>query len=178
MLKTDFTDNEIERYARHIILDQIGIEGQLKLLNSKVLIVGAGGLGSPAALYLAAAGIGTIGIADGDGVDLSNLQRQIIHGTKDIGRLKTISAKNGIHDINPQINVITYDFYLNASNILEIVSQYDFIIDGCDNFETKFLINDACVLAKKTVLFWRYFKVYRTNDYYCSVRIRMLCMCI
>jgi len=149
MQKTNFTDKEVERYARHIILQDIGIEGQLKLLNSKVLIVGAGGLGSPVALYLAAAGVGTIGIADGDVVDLSNLQRQIIHTTQDIGTLKTKSAKNKLEAINPDINVITYDTFLNASNILDIVSQYDFIIDGADNFATKFLINDACFLAKK-----------------------------
>ena len=149
MLKTTFNDEEIERYARHIILKQVEQEGQLKLLNSKVLIVGAGGLGSPAALYLAAAGVGTIGIADGDKVDLSNLQRQVIHTTNDIGTLKTASAKKTMQEINPNIKVITYDEYLNASNILDIVKQYDFIIDGCDNFETKFLINDACVLAKK-----------------------------
>ena len=149
MLKTEFNDEEIERYARHIILKDIGIEGQLKLLNSKVLIIGAGGLGSPAALYLAAAGVGTIGIADGDVVDLSNLQRQIIHTTDDIGIAKTKSAKQKMLAINPGIDVITYDEYLNASNILNIVKEYDFIIDGADNFATKFLINDACVLANK-----------------------------
>lgn len=147
MIKTDFNDEEIERYARHIILKGIGIEGQLKLLNSKVLIVGAGGLGSPAALYLAAAGVGTIGIADGDVVDLSNLQRQIIHTTDDIGIAKTKSAKQKMKALNPGINVITYDKFLNASNILDIVKKYDFVIDGADNFATKFLINDACVLA-------------------------------
>ncbi|WP_331774227.1 HesA/MoeB/ThiF family protein [Sulfurospirillum sp. 1612] len=149
MPKTDFKEDEIERYARHIILKDIGIEGQLKLLNSKVLIIGAGGLGSPAALYLAAAGVGTIGIADGDRVDLSNLQRQIIHTTEDVGVLKTKSAKDKMQAINPDINIITHDTFLNASNILEIVSDYDFIIDGADNFATKFLINDACILANK-----------------------------
>ncbi|NOX15122.1 MAG: HesA/MoeB/ThiF family protein [Epsilonproteobacteria bacterium] len=148
-MKTDFTDSEVERYARHIILKDVGIEGQLKLLNSKVLIIGAGGLGSPAALYLAAAGIGKIGIADGDVVDLSNLQRQIIHTTGDIGTPKTLSAKDKMLAINPDIEVVTYNEFLNASNILDIVSNYDFIIDGSDNFATKFLINDACVLANK-----------------------------
>jgi molybdopterin/thiamine biosynthesis adenylyltransferase len=147
--KTDFTDKEVERYARHIILEHVGIEGQLKLLNSKVLIIGAGGLGSPAALYLAAAGVGTIGIADADIVDLSNLQRQIIHSTNDIGIPKVKSAKNKMLALNPDITVNTYKKYLSASNILEIVSSYDFIIDGSDNFATKFLINDACVLANK-----------------------------
>ncbi len=143
----DFTDSEIQRYARHIILKDIGIEGQLKLLNSKVLIIGAGGLGSPAALYLAAAGVGTIGIADGDEVDLSNLQRQIIHTTNDIGIAKTKSAKQKMEALNPDINIITYDEFLDAANILDIVKEYDFVIDGADNFATKFLINDACVLA-------------------------------
>ncbi len=149
MKRVNFTDQEVERYARHIILEHIGIEGQLKLLNSKVLIIGAGGLGSPAALYLSAAGIGTIGIADGDIVDLSNLQRQIIHSTNDIGISKVKSAKNKMLALNPGITVNTYKEYLNASNILEIISSYDFIIDGSDNFATKFLINDACLLSKK-----------------------------
>ncbi len=147
MIKKDFSDDEVQRYARHIILDKVGIEGQLKLLNSKVLIVGAGGLGSPAALYLAAAGVGTIGIADGDVVDLSNLQRQIIHTTKDIGISKVVSARDKMQAINPEINIKIYEEFLNASNLLDIVKEYDFVIDGADNFATKFLINDACVLA-------------------------------
>jgi len=148
-MKTDFTEIEKQRYNRHIILEGIGKEGQLKLLNSKVLIIGTGGLGSPVALYLAAAGVGTIGIADGDVVDLSNLQRQVIHSMDNIGKAKTESAKHRMLSINPSINVVAYDEFLNASNILDIVKEYDFIIDGADNFATKFLINDACVLANK-----------------------------
>ncbi|NPA73766.1 MAG: HesA/MoeB/ThiF family protein [Epsilonproteobacteria bacterium] len=138
-----------QRYARHLVLKNFGLEGQLKLLNSKVLIVGAGGLGSPIALYLAAAGVGTIGIADGDEVDLSNLQRQIIHSTEELGMPKVLSAKKRIKALNPDVNVVTYDFFLDKGNILDIVKEYDFVIDGTDNFESKFLINDACVLANK-----------------------------
>jgi len=145
----DFTDIQIERYSRHIILKEVGVEGQIKLLKGKVLIVGAGGLGAPAALYLAAAGVGTIGIIDGDVVDITNLQRQIIHTTPDIDRPKVISAKEKIETINPDVKVITYQELLTADNIKEIISEYDFILDGTDNFPTKFLINDACVLLGK-----------------------------
>jgi len=145
----DFTDSQIERYSRHIILNEVGVEGQIKLLEGKVLIVGAGGLGSPAALYLAAAGVGTIGIIDGDVVDITNLQRQIIHTTADINRPKVISAKEKIEKINPDVKVIIYQELLTADNIKEIISEYDFILDGTDNFPTKFLINDACVLLEK-----------------------------
>lgn len=145
----DFTDTQIERYSRHIILEEVGVEGQMKLLEGKVLIVGAGGLGAPAALYLAAAGVGTIGIIDGDVVDITNLQRQIIHTTPDINRAKVISAKEKIEKINPDVKVITYQELLTADNIRDIISQYDFILDGTDNFPTKFLINDACVLLGK-----------------------------
>lgn len=142
-------DTQIERYARHIILEHIGIEGQRKLLNSKVFIIGAGGLGSPVALYLAAAGVGSIGIADADTVDLSNLQRQVIHTTNDIGIPKVTSAKDKMLAINPDIEVKTYQSFINKDNIQNIIKEYDFIIDGSDNFATKFLINDACVLMKK-----------------------------
>ena len=141
------SDEQVERYARHIILDGVGIEGQMKLLNSKVLIVGAGGLGSPVALYLSAAGVGTIGIIDADEVDLSNLQRQIIHHTSDIGKAKVLSAKEKMQAINPDPKIITYKTYLDETNILDIINEYDFIIDGSDNFATKFLINDACILS-------------------------------
>lgn len=147
----DFKEDQIERYSRHIILSEVGVEGQEKLLNSKVLIIGTGGLGAPAAMYLAAAGIGTIGLVDGDVVDLSNLQRQIIHQTKDVGKLKVQSGKETINDLNPDIKVITYNEFATSENILKIIEDqdYDFIIDGTDNFSAKFLINDACVLAKK-----------------------------
>lgn len=144
-----FTNEQLERYSRHIILKEVGVKGQKKLLNGKVLIIGAGGLGAPAALYLAAAGVGTIGIADADVVDLSNLQRQVIHTTSDIGKPKVESAKETMRDINPDVNVITYHDFIAADNILDIIQDYDFILDGTDNFPAKFLINDACVMAQK-----------------------------
>ena len=144
----ELTEHQIERYSRHIILEQVGGAGQEKLLSSKVLIVGAGGLGSPAALYLAAAGVGMIGIIDGDKVDLTNLQRQIIHHTTDVGVEKTISAENKIRAINPNIKVETHNLWARADNIRQIIRKYDFVIDGTDNFAAKFLINDACYLEK------------------------------
>ena len=144
-----FTNEQLERYSRHIILKEVGVKGQKKLLNSKVLIIGAGGLGAPAALYLAAAGVGTIGIADADVVDLSNLQRQVIHATADIGKPKVESAKESMLAINPDITVNTYQEFIYSGNIAEIIADYDFILDGTDNFPAKFLINDACVLAGK-----------------------------
>ncbi|MFV0528282.1 MAG: thiazole biosynthesis adenylyltransferase ThiF [Lachnospiraceae bacterium] len=144
-----FTNEQLERYSRHIILKEVGAKGQKKLLNSKVLIIGAGGLGAPAGMYLAAAGVGTIGIADADEVDLSNLQRQIIHATKDVGKAKVESAKETMHELNPDVQVKTYRTFVDASNIMELIEEYDFIIDGTDNFPAKFLINDACVMAEK-----------------------------
>lgn len=144
-----FTNEQLERYSRHIILKEVGAKGQKKLLNSKVLIIGAGGLGAPAAMYLAAAGIGTIGIADADEVDLSNLQRQIIHGTKDVGKAKVKSAKETMNEMNPDVTVNTYRTFVTSENILDLIKDYDFIIDGTDNFPAKFLINDACVMAGK-----------------------------
>lgn len=144
-----FTDEQLERYSRHIILKEIGVKGQKKLLNGKVLIIGAGGLGAPAGLYLAAAGVGTIGIVDADNVDLSNLQRQVIHTTPDVGKAKVESAAETMKAINPDVNVITYKEYVTSANILDLIGDYDFIIDGTDNFPAKFLINDACVKAKK-----------------------------
>ena len=143
------TEQQIERYSRHIILEEIGGIGQEKLLSSKVLIIGAGGLGSPAALYLAAAGVGTIGIIDADKVDLTNLQRQIIHHTGDVGTVKVKSAENKIREINPDVTVKTYHQLAKADNIREIIRNYDFVIDGTDNFGAKFLINDACYFEKK-----------------------------
>ena len=141
------TEDQIERYSRHIILKEVGGKGQKKLFNGKVMIIGAGGLGSPIALYLAAAGVGTIGIADADTVDLSNLQRQIAHHTKDIGVAKVLSAKEKMVAMNPDVRVNTYETWVTAANILGIIGEYDFVIDGTDNFAAKFLINDACVLA-------------------------------
>jgi molybdopterin/thiamine biosynthesis adenylyltransferase len=145
----DLTEDQLERYSRHIILKDIGVEGQSKILESKVLIIGLGGLGAPAALYLAAAGVGTIGIADGDTVDLSNLQRQVIHFTSDVGKRKVLSAMEKMKAINPDTDVVVYDEKLMARNIAGVIKDYDFIIDGTDNFPAKFLINDACVMGKK-----------------------------
>jgi molybdopterin/thiamine biosynthesis adenylyltransferase len=141
--------NQLYRYSRQILLPEVGVAGQRKLLAAKVLIVGAGGLGSPAALYLAAAGVGTIGIADFDAVDLTNLQRQIIHSSPDIGRKKVESAAATIRDLNPDVTVLSHDVRVGADNILDLIAPYDFIIDGTDNFASKFLINDACVKAGK-----------------------------
>ena len=142
----DFTTEQLERYSRHILLQDVGVEGQAKLCNAKILIVGAGGLGAPAALYLAAAGIGKIGIVDSDHVEVSNLQRQICHFTKDIKTLKVESAKEKILAINADIQIKTYNNFLCAENIRDIIQGYDFIIDGTDNFPTKFLVNDACIM--------------------------------
>ncbi len=152
MSDLDFTEEEIERYARHITLPQVGGVGQRKLLNAKVLIIGAGGLGSPLLLYLAAAGVGTIGIIDDDRVELSNLQRQIIHSNADINAYKTDSAKEAILAINPNINVITYKEKFSINNAESIVKDYEIIADGSDNFGTRFLANDVCFFAKKTLV--------------------------
>ena len=145
----DFTEQQIQRYSRHILLKDVGVEGQEKIMDARVLVVGAGGLGSPVSLYLAAAGIGTIGVVDADVVDLSNLQRQIIHFTKDLGVPKVESAKEKIQAINPDVKVETYREFLDSSNALDIIRDYDFIVDCTDNFPVKFLINDACVMAGK-----------------------------
>lgn len=145
----NMTDSQIERYSRHIILPQIGGEGQIKLLSSKILIIGAGGLGCPAGFYLSAAGVGTIGLIDSDVVDISNLQRQIAHTTNDIGRPKVISAGDKFKAINPDVTVKAYHERFGTENALEILKDYDFIIDGTDNFVSKFFIADACHFAGK-----------------------------
>ncbi len=147
----DFTEQQLERYSRHILLQEVGVEGQEKLLNSKVLIIGTGGLGAPAAMFLAAAGVGMIGLVDGDVVDLSNLQRQIIHRTSTVGFPKVESGEKTIRELNPDVKVIPYQEMVFADNILDIMrdQEYDFVIDGTDNFAAKFLINDACVMEKK-----------------------------
>ncbi len=145
----DFSEEQIVRYSRHIILPEIGGKGQKKLLEGKVLLVGAGGLGSPSAYYLAAAGVGKIGIVDMDVVDLSNLQRQILHHTGDLGRAKTDSAKEKLNALNPDVELVTYNERLSSENIMELFRDYDIIVDGCDNFPTRYLINDACVLTGK-----------------------------
>jgi molybdopterin/thiamine biosynthesis adenylyltransferase len=144
-----FSPQEMQRYERHFSLNEVGFKGQLKLREAKVLVVGAGGLGSPALLYLAAAGVGRIGVADGDTVDLTNLQRQVVHFTEDIGKRKTHSAAEKIRAINPEIEVVEHRQFLDASNIAGVFAGYDFVVEGCDNFATKFLVNDACVLLKK-----------------------------
>ncbi len=142
------TNEQLERYSRNILLKEVGIRGQQKLLSSKVLVIGAGGLSSAATMYLAAAGVGTIGIADKDKVELSNLNRQIMHNTGRVGNLKTESAKQTINELNPDIKINIYN-EISSENISKIVSQYNFVIDATDNFETKFLINDACVKEEK-----------------------------
>jgi sulfur-carrier protein adenylyltransferase/sulfurtransferase len=143
------TNDELGRYSRHLILPEVGMEGQQRLKAAKVLCVGTGGLGSPLALYLAAAGIGTLGLVDFDVVDSSNLQRQIIHSTKDIGRKKIDSAQEKLNALNPALNVVKHDTMLSSANALEIFAQYDIIADGTDNFQTRYLVNDACVLLNK-----------------------------
>jgi molybdopterin/thiamine biosynthesis adenylyltransferase len=145
----DFTAERIERYSRHILLQDVGVEGQERISSGRVLVIGAGGLGAPVLLYLAAAGVGTLGIIDGDVVDLSNLQRQVIHFTPDVGKPKVTSAKEKIRQINPDVNVIARHEFFTAENALEVIRDYDFIIDGTDSFPVKFLINDACVMAGK-----------------------------
>ena len=141
------TDDQVDRYARHIILREVGGAGQQRLLNARVLVVGAGGLGAPVTMYLAAAGVGTIGLIDDDVVDLSNLQRQIIHTTPDVGRPKVDSAAETVARLNPDVTVIRHRERLMAANALDIISGYDVVADGTDNFDTRFLVNDACYLA-------------------------------
>jgi molybdopterin/thiamine biosynthesis adenylyltransferase/rhodanese-related sulfurtransferase len=145
----ELTNDELGRYSRHLILPEVGMEGQQRLKAAKVLCVGTGGLGSPLALYLAAAGIGTLGLIDFDVVDASNLQRQIIHSTRDIGRKKIDSAQEKLNALNPALDVVKHDTMLTSANALEIFAQYDIIADGTDNFQTRYLVNDACVLLKK-----------------------------
>ncbi len=142
-------EDQIERYSRQIILPNVGGKGQEKLLNAKVLIIGAGGLGSPCALYLASAGIGKIDIVDSDKVELNNLQRQILHSIKDVGRAKVESAKDRLNEINQDVEVIPYNIRLTSKNILDMVKKYDIVVDGSDNFPTRYLVNDACILSGK-----------------------------
>ncbi|MFQ5918367.1 MAG: molybdopterin-synthase adenylyltransferase MoeB, partial [Candidatus Binatia bacterium] len=144
-----FSAEQSTRYSRHFMLPEVGEDGQAKLLEAKVLMVGAGGLGSPSAYYLAAAGVGTLGIIDNDVVDLSNLQRQILHTHDRIGQPKTDSAKQTIQALNPDVRVVTYQEKLTSENIMDIIKDYDIVVDGCDNFPTRYLVNDACVMAKK-----------------------------
>jgi len=147
-----FTDEELERYARHILLRDVGGPGQQKLKAAKVLIIGAGGLGSPALLYLAAAGVGTLGVVDDDDVSLSNLQRQIAHTTDRVGMAKTESAALMLHGINPHVEVVQHHTRITADNAIELISGYDLVADGCDNFDTRYVVSDACYFAKKPLV--------------------------
>jgi len=144
------TTEQIQRYSRHFLLPQVGEKGQRKLLRSKVLLIGAGGLGSPTALYLAAAGVGTIGLMDGDIVDVSNLQRQILHTTANVGRPKVESGTEMIRALNPDVNIVPLPTRIDVDNVMDIIKDYDLVVDGSDNFDTRYLLNDACYLAGKT----------------------------
>lgn len=148
----ELSDRQLERYARHVVLDEVGEEGQLRLLATKVLVIGAGGLGAPLALYLAAAGIGTIGLIDDDTVDLSNLQRQIVHTTDDIGRPKVESASDTLRRLNPEINLVTHQTRLTPENGAALIAGYDIVADGSDNFRTRYLLNDLCIAGRKTLV--------------------------
>ncbi len=169
-MSTTLTNEEIQRFSRHLILPEVGMEGQIKLKDAKVLLVGTGGLGAPMGLYLAAAGIGTIGLVDFDVVDASNLQRQIIHGTKDIGRKKIDSAADRMLDINPNLKIVKHEVALTSENAREIVEQYDLVADGTDNFPTRYLVNDVCVLTGKPNVYGSIFRfegqssVFATED--------------
>jgi len=154
----ELTVNEVKRYSRHLIIPDVGMTGQKRLKNAKVLCVGAGGLGSPALLYLAAAGVGTLGVIDFDVVDESNLQRQIIHGQADIGRPKAVSARDSIKEVNPYIDVIVHEEALTTDNVMQIFSGYDLIVDGTDNFATRYMVNDACVLLGKPYVWGSIFR--------------------
>ena len=147
---TPLTSEQIQRYSRHFLLPQVGEKGQRKLLRSKVLLIGAGGLGSPTALYLAAAGVGTLGLMDGDVVDVSNLQRQVLHTTASIGRPKVDSGAETLLALNPDVKVIKLPMRIDVDNVMDIIKDYDLVVDGSDNFETRYLVNDACYLAGKT----------------------------
>ena len=154
----ELTVEEVRRYSRHLIIPDVGMDGQKRLKNAKVLAVGAGGLGSPTLLYLAAAGVGTLGIVEFDVVDESNLQRQIIHGTSDVGKSKGRSAKESIAEINPLVNVVLHETRLDSDNVLDIFASYDLIVDGTDNFATRYLVNDACVLLDKPYVWGSIFR--------------------
>ena len=167
-LEHTLTNEEISRYSRHLLLPEIGVEGQVKLKNAKVLIVGTGGLGAPLALYLSAAGVGTIGLVDFDEVDASNLQRQIIHSSKDIGRPKVASAKDRIKGINPFVNVVVHNTMLTSKNAMEIIADYDIVADGTDNFQTRYLVNDACVFLGKVNIYGSVFQFEGQSSVFCA----------
>ena len=152
------TQDEILRYSRHLIMPEVGVEGQEKLKSARVLLIGTGGLGSPAAMYLAAAGVGTLGLIDFDVVDFSNLQRQIIHGTRSVNQPKVESAKARLADINPNVKVVTYNERLTKDNIMRVLKDYEVVLDGTDNFQTRYLVNDACVFTKKPFVYGSIFR--------------------
>ena len=162
------TNQEVARYSRHLIMPEVGMEGQLKLKAARALCVGAGGLGSPVALYLAAAGVGTIGVVDFDEVDYSNLQRQIIHGTPDVGRPKLESAKSRLNALNPEVEVITHEMALSSKNALKLFADYDLVIDGTDNFPTRYLVNDACVIQGKPNVYGSIFRFEGQNSVFAT----------
>jgi len=164
----DLSHDEVMRYSRHLIMPEIGVAGQKKLKSAGVLIVGAGGLGSPLAMYLAAAGVGRLGLVDYDVVDLSNLQRQVIHGTSDIGRPKTGSALDRLKDLNPHIRIDAYNEPLGSENARRILEEYDLVVDGTDNFPTRYLVNDVCVFMKKPFVFGGIFRFYGQVSVFCS----------
>ena len=154
----ELSNEEVLRYSRHLILPEVGLEGQRRLKGARVLLVGAGGLGSPLALYLAAAGVGQLGLVDFDVVDVTNLQRQVLHGTKDVGRSKLDSARDRVADINPHVTLETYETQLTSANALEIIRDYDLVVDGTDNFPTRYLVNDACVILGKPNVYGSIFR--------------------
>ncbi len=167
-MATSLSKEEIGRYSRHLIMPEVGMDGQLKLKNAKVLLIGTGGLGAPVAMYLAAAGVGKLGIVDFDTVDVSNLQRQVIHGTKDVGKKKVDSAEETMKDINPFIEIVKYEEPLTSANALEILKDYDIIADGTDNFPTRFLVNDACVLLGKPNVYASIFRFEGQATVFCK----------
>ena len=164
----ELSRDELQRYSRHLLLPEVGVEGQQKLKAARVLLIGAGGLGSPAALYLAAAGVGTIGVVDFDVVDVTNLQRQILHGTTDIGRSKLASAIDRLRDVNPFVTVEAHETRLTSENALELFAQYDVIVDGTDNFQTRYLVNDACVLTGKPNVYGSIFRFDGQASVFCT----------
>ena len=164
----ELSRDELQRYSRHLLLPEVGVEGQQKLKAARVLLIGAGGLGSPAALYLAAAGVGTIGIVDFDVVDVTNLQRQILHGTTDVGRSKLASATDRLREVNPFVTVEAHETRLTSENALELFAQYDVIVDGTDNFQTRYLVNDACVLTGKPNVYGSIFRFDGQASVFCT----------
>ncbi len=162
------SQEEILRYSRHLIIPDVGVQGQRRLKAARVLMVGAGGLGSPIGLYLAAAGVGTLGIVEFDTVDVTNLQRQVLHGTKDVGRKKVDSARERIADVNPNVKVVPHETRLTSDNALEIIREYDLVVDGTDNFQTRYLVNDACVLLGKPNVYGSIFRFEGQSTVFCT----------